>query len=306
MRKEILILVLWTALGIGIAALAYITGPFFQFSYFFIIPVGLASWYSSRIFGMVLAALVVTFQCLFFRAAWITVFGSTPMMVNLAMQFLIFAGFAELIHRIASLRRFHSQMLESLPVGMWVLDRTGRLLHTNLQGLAIWGGNPKEGPGEAAGPRLWIYGTDVEVGPEERPVMRALKKGEASANEVLEIQTCDGTRRVISSSAAPVLDQKGRIQGAVVVNKDITIEKRLEKEKADLFLSLQEARKNIKILSGLLPICANCKKIRDDHGAWEQLEQYIHSHSEAEFSHGICPDCVTRLYPEYASTINPE
>ena len=54
----------------------------------------------------------------------------------------------------------------------------------------------------------------------------------------------------------------------------------------------------MKKLSGLLPICASCKKIRDDKGYWNQIESYIHDHSEAEFSHGICPDCFKRLYPD--------
>ena len=53
-------------------------------------------------------------------------------------------------------------------------------------------------------------------------------------------------------------------------------------------------------LSGLLPICAGCKKIRDDQGYWREVEQYLQQHTHAEFSHGLCPDCMRRLYPEYA------
>lgn len=66
-----------------------------------------------------------------------------------------------------------------------------------------------------------------------------------------------------------------------------------------LYLSLGE----IKILRGLLPICASCKKIRNDDGAWEVIENYLRDHSEAEFSHGICPDCLKKLYPEHADKI---
>ncbi len=62
---------------------------------------------------------------------------------------------------------------------------------------------------------------------------------------------------------------------------------------------LKEAIAKIKTLSGLLPICANCKKIRDDKGYWNQIENYIRDRSEAEFSHGICPECSKKLYPEY-------
>ncbi len=61
---------------------------------------------------------------------------------------------------------------------------------------------------------------------------------------------------------------------------------------------LKEALAKVKTLSGFLPICANCKKIRDDKGYWTQIEAYIRDHSEAEFSHGICPECAKELYPD--------
>ncbi len=61
---------------------------------------------------------------------------------------------------------------------------------------------------------------------------------------------------------------------------------------------LRKALVEIKKLSGLLPICSSCKKIRDDKGYWTQLENYISEHSEAEFTHGCCPDCMKKLYPE--------
>lgn len=63
--------------------------------------------------------------------------------------------------------------------------------------------------------------------------------------------------------------------------------------------NLQRALAEVKQLSGFLPICASCKKIRDDKGYWNQIESYISQHSEAEFSHGICPECAKKLYPEF-------
>ena len=65
-------------------------------------------------------------------------------------------------------------------------------------------------------------------------------------------------------------------------------------------LDLQRALDNVKKLSGFLPICASCKKIRDDKGYWNQIEEYIRDHSEAEFSHSYCPDCARRLYPGFS------
>jgi DNA-binding response OmpR family regulator len=61
-------------------------------------------------------------------------------------------------------------------------------------------------------------------------------------------------------------------------------------------LDLKKAREEIKRLKGIIPICSNCKKIRDDKGFWEQVETYIASHSDAEFTHGICPECTKELY----------
>jgi len=59
----------------------------------------------------------------------------------------------------------------------------------------------------------------------------------------------------------------------------------------------------VKALKGMIPICYSCKKIRDDKGYWERIEEYISKHSDAQFSHGICPDCLKKLYPEYADIV---
>ena len=64
-------------------------------------------------------------------------------------------------------------------------------------------------------------------------------------------------------------------------------------------VELQEAMEEIKTLSGFLPICSHCKNIRDDKGYWQRIESYIEKHSEAEFSHSICPDCIKKYYPDY-------
>jgi ligand-binding sensor domain-containing protein len=79
--------------------------------------------------------------------------------------------------------------------------------------------------------------------------------------------------------------------------------RRLKARERELSLRVEEAVAEVKVLSGLLPICASCKKIRDDEGDWSQLEQYIHEHSEAQFSHGICPDCAEKLYPGVSERI---
>jgi len=81
--------------------------------------------------------------------------------------------------------------------------------------------------------------------------------------------------------------------------------KQADKEKSKIIKELQTALERVKTFSGMLPICASCKKIRDDRGYWNKIEAYIEKHSEAEFSHGICPECARKLYPEYFSDILP-
>ncbi len=82
--------------------------------------------------------------------------------------------------------------------------------------------------------------------------------------------------------------------------RDITDRVEAERMQADLIAELQDALHKIKTLKGLIPICSSCKKIRDDQGSWKQLELYIQEHSEAEFSHGICEECIKVLYPDFA------
>jgi hypothetical protein len=89
------------------------------------------------------------------------------------------------------------------------------------------------------------------------------------------------------------------------LKKEVAGHKKTEKEKEILIEELQEALKEVKTLSGLLPICASCKNIRDDKGYWAQMEVYISEHSEAKFSHGICPDCAEKLYPDIYSKNDP-
>jgi PAS domain S-box-containing protein len=107
----------------------------------------------------------------------------------------------------------------------------------------------------------------------------------------------DGTRFYVEVSSSNVTNDKGNVVGAMASFVDITRRKQTEMEREDLVRKLQTALAKIKTLRGLVPICASCKKIRDDKGYWHQLEVYIRDHSDAEFSHSICPDCAEVLYP---------
>ncbi len=106
----------------------------------------------------------------------------------------------------------------------------------------------------------------------------------------------DKKDNVIEYSAVPM-----KVLGKTItigIDRDVTERKRIEEERERLIKDLQEALADVKTLSGLVPICANCKQIRDDKGFWMQVESYIQEHSQAQFSHGICPDCMKKLYPD--------
>jgi PAS domain S-box-containing protein len=91
-----------------------------------------------------------------------------------------------------------------------------------------------------------------------------------------------------------VLDERGVPVGARVMGRDISRRKEREAQREQLVRELQEALGSVKQLQGLLPICAWCRKVRDDDGYWGELEQYIVDHHGASLSHGICPDCARR------------
>jgi two-component system, response regulator PdtaR len=85
------------------------------------------------------------------------------------------------------------------------------------------------------------------------------------------------------------------------ITVDVALHKhRLDEEKRVLSEQLEAALAKVRVLSGFLPTCASCKKIRDEDGRWTQMESYISDHSDATFSHGLCPDCQRRLFPDYA------
>lgn len=107
----------------------------------------------------------------------------------------------------------------------------------------------------------------------------------------------DGTRFPVQVSAAMVFDSTGNPSGLMSTSTDITERRQAEIDREKLISELKDALATVKMLSGLLPICSFCKKIRDDKGYWNQIENYIRDHSEAEFSHGICEECSKKHYP---------
>ncbi|MCP4552520.1 MAG: PAS domain-containing protein [Bacteroidetes bacterium] len=135
--------------------------------------------------------------------------------------------------------------------------------------------------------------------PEDLPIIteaieNAIQKGTPFDLE-LQIITAKGKRLNVRVQGESI-KENGKIVKVTGTIHEITERKRAEEQRENLIKDLQEALDRVKTLSGLLPICAECKKIRDDKGYWNQIEVYVRDHSEAEFSHGICPECMDKLY----------
>ena len=107
----------------------------------------------------------------------------------------------------------------------------------------------------------------------------------------------DGVLVPVSISAAPIMI-KGKTAGSFVIYKDISKQKEAETEREKVITDLKQALEKVKTLSGLIPICSHCKKIRDDSGYWQKVEEYLSQHSDMDFSHSICPECLQKHYPK--------
>ncbi|BDU75379.1 PAS domain-containing protein [Mesoterricola sediminis] len=151
-------------------------------------------------------------------------------------------------------------------------------------------------PHEVIGRRIHDLFSPVEA--EKR--MAVVRRAFATAQQIVfdvRVPTPAGDTFYITS-VKPILDAAGQVASVVCISKDITARKKVEQERVELIRSLQAALQEVRTLTGLLPICSYCKKVRDDDGYWTQIESYIRSHSQADFTHGICPDCRTEHFHE--------
>jgi len=147
------------------------------------------------------------------------------------------------------------------------------------------------------GKRLWEVSAFTDRVASKSTFVELQKKGYIRY-ENLPLETKDGqSREVEFVSNVYLVNGKKVIQCNI---RDITQRKWLEEDKQNLLKKLQEALAHIKELKGMLPICANCKKIRNDKGYWQFVEEYISEHTDATFTHGMCPDCMKSFYPDVA------
>lgn len=175
------------------------------------------------------------------------------------------------------LPRARGALIEMMSDGVVVLNRAGRIIFSN--------GAARETLGlEAA-----MSAGSVDVA----SLTDALEdwRGEA------RIETAAGPRW-LDVRVGPLFDRWGDLAGRIVVARDVSQQKALEDERERLVDELQDAVRRLTQLEGLLPICAHCRKVRDDNGAWSTIEKYLGQRTPVEFTHGICPTCMTDLYPD--------
>ncbi|MFA5205897.1 MAG: histidine kinase N-terminal 7TM domain-containing protein [Lentisphaeria bacterium] len=181
----------------------------------------------------------------------------------------------------------HDALIASLADGMLVLDRRGAPLECNpaacrLLGLAAGASTPQVGKALA----------------QEAALQPLLVGALPTAGEVAVER--GGGQLWLDVRKDPVVDEWGEPLGSVVMLRDVTERKQADAERDRLLADLAAARFTVRTLEGLMPICGHCKRVRDDSGYWRQIEAYVSAHSEIQFTHGICPECAARHYPEVA------
>jgi PAS domain S-box-containing protein len=174
-------------------------------------------------------------------------------------------------------------LIENLDDGVLVLDARNRVADINPAARQLIGADAS------------CLGKDVEAVWAAWPELAEICQSAMGAS--FEMRLDSTPPRYLDVHVSHLHDRRRRATGRLIVLRDITGRKQAEEERERLVLELQEALTNVKTLRGLLPICARCKKIRDDEGYWRNVEEYVKEHSEARFSHGICPDCMKTLYP---------
>lgn len=192
-------------------------------------------------------------------------------------------------------------IVDSLGEAVIGTDQAGIITSWNASAERLYGYAAEEAIGKAI---------ELVVPPELHEETRQKLEGVRQGGQLSEFETTvrlrrDGTPVDVSSAISAVKNENGQVIGAAILAVDITERKQAEEERKKMIQELNETLAQVRSLRGLLPICASCKKIRDEKGHWQALETYISGHSEAEFSHSICPSCARSLYPEFIDKNQP-
>ena len=130
----------------------------------------------------------------------------------------------------------------------------------------------------------------------EEQIFKEMQKARSAKckNFIFRHRLANGAVKDVEVFSGPITLSGEKVLYSII--HDISERRRIEQERENLIAKLEQAMAEIRRLRGILPICATCKKIRDGKGYWNQIEEYISTHSEVEFTHGICPECEGEIY----------
>lgn len=209
----------------------------------------------------------------------------------------LYKGSMERIVRESELR--FRQLAENIDEVFWTisLDTDGNS-YISPAFEKIWGQSANAAMLSEA-PFCWIQTIHADDQEAVRNFRKCLESGEISQDEIqYRIIRPDSTVRWIQERAFTIPEGGRKIGRVAGICQDITERFNSDQQREKLIEELQAALGRIETLRGLLSICASCKKIRDEEGAWRDFERYLQEHSKAEFSHCVCPECAKKLYPE--------
>ena len=150
------------------------------------------------------------------------------------------------------------------------------------------------------------YMTDSPLNQHAEHYTNAALRGEKQEPYEAEFWHKDGRRVHLRTTELPVLDEQGAVVAIEGIVQDITEIKQAEARREKAILQLEKALSEIRTLRGILPLCSFCNKVRDDQGYWEQVDVYLQKYSQADISHGICPECMKKNYPEEYNSLNAD
>jgi len=183
-------------------------------------------------------------------------------------------------------------IVESSTDGILGMDMDGVVTSWNSGAEKMYGYSARE----AIGQSISMLAPPISAGEIPR-IFEEIKRGHRVDHyETVRVRK-DGTPIDVALTVSPIRQTAGEVIGVSSIERDITARRTVEGERDHLIAELKNALINVKTLSGLLPICASCKRIRDDKGCWHQAETFIKARSNADFSHGMCPECMEQLYP---------
>jgi PAS domain S-box-containing protein len=188
------------------------------------------------------------------------------------------------------------RVAESTELWVWETDARGYYTYSNSAVMKILGYEPQELIGKVSYYDLFAPDTKEEI---LTSAQETYSRGEPFRDFINPCLHKNGRVVYLQTNGFSIRDDEGNLIGYRGTDRDITLERALQEEREAVIAELQQALENIKTLKGLIPICASCKKVRNDQGYWQQVEEYVSQHTEADFSHGLCDECARKLYPDY-------